>query len=247
MLPTSRTFVHLGANRRRWDAFANPPYGDQPADPNTTTRPLFRAFSPVADKSRTFPSLTYILNNANIPPATVGGLQTAENLPGRLAHDELSRHRPRPALRSERQLSRDHRGWKRGTICGHLSKRRRDGKRRPELLPGVANTNNVPVSTANVKISLSTDGGNTFPTVLAASMTNNGTALVTFPNGIITSTARIKVEAVGNIYFDISDANFTIMPGDSCPAVSDFTPKVGNVGNTVTITGINFKSGMSPP
>ena len=35
----------------------------------------------MADKSRTFPSLTYILNNANIPPATIGGFQTAENLP----------------------------------------------------------------------------------------------------------------------------------------------------------------------
>ena len=61
--------------------YANPPYGDQAGDPNTTTRPLFRCFSPVADKSRTFPSLTYILNNANIPPATIGGFQTAENLP----------------------------------------------------------------------------------------------------------------------------------------------------------------------
>src|SRR5207244_8932236 len=61
--------------------YFNPPYGDQAGDPATTTRPLFRVFSPVADTSRTFPSLTYILNNANVPPATVGGFQTAENLP----------------------------------------------------------------------------------------------------------------------------------------------------------------------
>src|SRR6185369_13954029 len=31
--------------------------------------------------SRTFPSLTYILNNANDPPDIVSGLQTAEELP----------------------------------------------------------------------------------------------------------------------------------------------------------------------
>jgi len=62
-------------------AYSNPPYGDQAGDPSTTTRPLFRVFPPTADKSRTFPSLTYILNNANIPPATVGGFQTGESLP----------------------------------------------------------------------------------------------------------------------------------------------------------------------
>ena len=32
--------------------------------------PLFRNFSPVTSPSRTFPALTYILNNANVPPAS---------------------------------------------------------------------------------------------------------------------------------------------------------------------------------
>jgi hypothetical protein len=73
----------------------------------------------------------------------------------------------------------------------------------------VANTTLVPVSTANVKISLSTDAGNTFPNVLAASTANDGSESVTIPN-TSTNQARIKVEAVGNIFFDISDANFTI-------------------------------------
>ena len=53
---------------------------------------------------------------------------------------------------------------------------------------------------------------NTFPTVLAASAPNNGSATVTLPN-TATTTARIKVEAVGNIFFDISDSNFTITAG----------------------------------
>jgi len=75
----------------------------------------------------------------------------------------------------------------------------------------VANTNLAPVSTANVKIELSTDGGNTFPTVLLASTPNDGSEGVTLPS-LSTSTARIRVSAVGNIYFDISNANFTITP-----------------------------------
>jgi hypothetical protein len=74
----------------------------------------------------------------------------------------------------------------------------------------VAGTTGAPVSTANVKISLSTDGGNTFPTVLAASTPNDGAEVVAIPAIANTTTCRVKIEAVGNIYFDISDVNFTI-------------------------------------
>jgi hypothetical protein len=74
----------------------------------------------------------------------------------------------------------------------------------------VTNTNIVPVNTANVKISLSTDGGYTYPYVLLASTPNDGSEMVTLPPGVISSSARVKVEAVGNIFFSISPANFAI-------------------------------------
>lgn len=73
----------------------------------------------------------------------------------------------------------------------------------------VNNTTLSPVSCANVKISFSNDGGNTFPFVLAATTPNDGSAPVVIPVGL-TTTARMKVEAVGNIFFDISNANFTV-------------------------------------
>jgi hypothetical protein len=73
----------------------------------------------------------------------------------------------------------------------------------------VANTDVAPVSVSNVKISLSTDGGLTFPTVLAESVPNTGSAAVTIP-AVASTTARIKVEAVGNVFFDVSNANFTL-------------------------------------
>jgi hypothetical protein len=72
----------------------------------------------------------------------------------------------------------------------------------------VANTTNAPVNAANVKISFSTDGGLTFPTTILASTPNDGTQVVTIPN-VTTSQARIKVEAVGNVFFDISNVNFS--------------------------------------
>ncbi len=79
----------------------------------------------------------------------------------------------------------------------------------------VANTTATPVSCANVKISLSTDGGQTFPTVLLASTPNDGSEAVVIPN-TPTSMARIKVEAVGNIFFDISNTNFSITAASGC-------------------------------
>ncbi|SFW88938.1 reprolysin-like metallopeptidase [Chitinophaga sancti] len=85
----------------------------------------------------------------------------------------------------------------------------------------VASTTASPVSTANVKISLSTDGGNTF-SALVASTPNDGSEVVTIPN-TPTTTARIKVEAVGNIFFDISNTNFTITAGSGCAAPTGLT------------------------
>jgi hypothetical protein len=78
----------------------------------------------------------------------------------------------------------------------------------------VANTTAAPVSCANVKISISTNGGTSF-TTLVASTPNDGSEVVTIPN-TPTTTARIKIEAVGNIFFDISNTNFTITTGAGC-------------------------------
>jgi hypothetical protein len=77
----------------------------------------------------------------------------------------------------------------------------------------VANTSAAPVNTANVKISLSVDGGHTYPFVLAASTPNDGSEAVVVPN-TVTTQARVKIEAVGNVFFDVSNTNFVVsMPG----------------------------------
>jgi subtilisin-like proprotein convertase family protein len=70
-------------------------------------------------------------------------------------------------------------------------------------------TTTAPVSCANVSIQLSTDGGYTFPITLLASTPNDGSAEIQVSNNI-TATARIRVMAVGNIFYDISNNNFSI-------------------------------------
>ena len=105
----------------------------------------------------------------------------------------------------------------------------------------VAGTTVSPVSCANVKISLSTDGGQTFPTVLAASTPNDGSEVLTIPN-TATTTARIKIESVGNIFFDISNSNFTITAGTgtSCGAPSGLASSaITTSGATLSWTAVS--------
>ncbi|MDQ4121425.1 MAG: M12 family metallo-peptidase [Acidobacteriota bacterium] len=224
--------------------FANPPYNDA-GDPANTTRPIFRAFAPTKDPSRTFPSLTYILNNANDPPDVISTLQTAEELPriGRTLNFRVTaRDNAGGVNDASTVLTVDGNSgpFKVTDVAGSWT-----GGSTQTVTWDVANTQSAPVSAANVKISLSSDGGNTFPTVLAASTDNDGSEAVTVPNGINTTTARIKVEAVGNIFFDISGTNFTVTPGDSCPVINDFSPKIAGVGNTVVISGTGFTGATS--
>jgi len=100
----------------------------------------------------------------------------------------------------------------------------------------VANTLSPPVNCALVKLSLSTDGGNTFPFVLAASTPNDGTETIVLPN-ISTTTARVKVEAVANVFFDISNTNFTVtQTGGTIQATVQTNP----TGRSFTVDGTTF-------
>ena len=76
----------------------------------------------------------------------------------------------------------------------------------------VANTSGAPVSAPNVSVLLSLDGGFTFPVVLLAITPNDGSQTITVPN-LPTSLARIKVKGAGHVFFDVSNANFTITAG----------------------------------
>ncbi|ASK32489.1 propanediol utilization protein [Chryseobacterium sp. T16E-39] len=129
----------------------------------------------------------------------------------------------------------------------------------------VAGTTQAPVSTANVNIKLSTDGGQTFTTI-AANTPNDGSEQITIPAGSTSANAYILIEAVGNIYYAVSpsfviDYNVT---GETCntytyngaavaitdgPGGSDISsPKVViplTVNNTGTITKIKVTPSLA--
>ena len=73
----------------------------------------------------------------------------------------------------------------------------------------VAGTTANGVNTANVNILLSTDGGVNFDTVLVNNTPNDGSQDITVPN-ISAPNCRVKVEAVGNIFFNINTEIFSI-------------------------------------
>jgi hypothetical protein len=73
----------------------------------------------------------------------------------------------------------------------------------------VANTTAAPVNCSAVDIALSADGGQTFPYTLATGVANSGSAGITVPT-IATGQGRVSVTCASNIFFDISNANFTI-------------------------------------
>ncbi len=86
----------------------------------------------------------------------------------------------------------------------------------------VAGTNTGAINTSQVNILLSIDGGLTYPFTLASATTNDGSQTIVVPNigPILSSTARIMVEANNNIFFAINSTNFTVQEGTA--SVNDF-------------------------
>ncbi len=194
-----------------WEQFDLGPAGtpNSPVD----NAPLFRSFSPVSTLSRTFPKLSDILNNNQIvgeilPDYTrtlTFRLTARDNQPtgGGVNYDEISfevTDQAGPFVVSSFNTNTSIEAQNNITIEWD-----------------VANTDIAPVNCQFVNILLSEDGGNTFTHVLKSNTPNDGAEVVLIPD-VVTSEARIKVEAADNIFFDINNANFQIV----VPTVPDF-------------------------
>ncbi|WP_018615992.1 reprolysin-like metallopeptidase [Segetibacter koreensis] len=186
--------INVGGPFGEWNA----PKGDAP---------IFRSFPPVTTPVRYFPKLSDILNNTT----TIG-----EILP------TYSR-----SLKFRLTARDNHSGG--GGVCFGETSVTVNGKAGPFKVTqpdtaatwnsgtfkiitwSVNNTNLAPVNCTNVAIELSTDGGQTFPVTVLASTPNDGSEEIVVPDNV-TTTARIRIKAIDNIFFDISNKNFKIEP-----------------------------------
>lgn len=107
----------------------------------------------------------------------------------------------------------------------------------------VGSTTNGTINCQNVNILLSTDGGLRYPITLASSTPNDGTQDIVIPNNM-SSTCRIMVEAADNIFYNITEVNFTIAAADGSPEYcqSTYTNPGGEYISNVTFNTINNNS-----
>jgi hypothetical protein len=207
-------------------------------------RPIFRSFNPTVGPTRTFPQLPDVLS---------GTTTYGETLP------TTSR------AMSFRLTARDDRsgggGVNSGTttvtsvstagpfaVTSPASALTWGGNSVQTVTWNVAGTTATPISCANVAISLSVDGGLTFPTTLLAPTANDGTQAITVPNTPTAgATARVRVACVGNVFFAISRPSFTISAPVPLATLSAITPSSGPTagGTAVTITGTNLTGAMA--
>lgn len=97
------------------------------------------------------------------------------------------------------------------------------------------NVANTATLAANVDILLSTDGGNTWSTLLSGTP-NDGSQAITLPN-ILSTNCRIMVKASGNIFFNINSKSFTISAPDTTAPTA---PNLSASGTTSVSTILSW-------
>ena len=103
----------------------------------------------------------------------------------------------------------------------------------------VAGTTANGVNCANVDVLLSTDGGATFGVTLLSATPNDGTQAVTIPN-TPGSANRIMVKGTNHIFFDVSNANFTITSGFSDTVAPSEPTNLTASGTMQTTTDLSW-------
>ncbi len=108
----------------------------------------------------------------------------------------------------------------------------------------VAGTTGNGVNAANVDIFLSTDGGDTYPIALASGVPNDGSHDILVPNNQGNQN-RVMVRGANNIFFDISNSNFTIAGQVVCNADIPTGLAASNVATTTATLSWNAVPGAT--
>lgn len=218
----------------------NPAAAASTSNPSSTstTGPLFRSYPPNSNNFRYFPPL------ANVIAGTTPTFEVLPSVARTMNFRAVARdNRSGAGCSSEVSWTITTSGTTpfRVSSQNSASSFAANGSNTFTITWDVSGTNAAPINCANVKITFSTDGGATFPNVLLSSTTNDGTETITVPN-LPTTAGRIKIEGVGNIFFDVNDANITIT--SSCAAEASTVTPTTSVTATAGAAALNL--GLSP-
>lgn len=187
-----------------WEQYDNT-NNTQPPVNTATVGPVYRSFTPTVSPMRYFPNMTSVLANNLIPKWEV-----TPNVARTLNFSLLVNDNKATGNQSANDamivtVTND------GpfTVTSQTTNTSYSAQNPITVTWNVAGTNAGTINTQNVTILLSKDNGLTFNTVLAASVLNNGSAVVNLPNENIPS-ARIMVKALGNIYFALNPSFFSV-------------------------------------
>lgn len=189
-----------------WEQIDNYVSGSSNTYPTATSTkgPLFQYFPPTSSISRTFPKLSLILDSNNN-----GKWEVLPSVARSLNFRFLVRdnHSTISANESDDMVVTVGSAGPFLVTAPNTAVSIASGS--SQTITWSVNSTNTATYATNVKITMSIDGGQTFPYVLAASTPNDGSETLTVPN-VSSGACRVKIEAIGNIFFDISNTNFAV-------------------------------------
>ncbi len=176
--------------------------------PGNTTGPIIRSFTPVTSRERIVPRLPSLLINTTVLGEKLPTVARTMSFK-LLVRDNVAGSGG--ANQGTISFSVNATGGAFSVTAPNVSSVNWEGGSRQAVTWNPGSTASAPFNTPRVRIKLSTDGGNTFPFTLADSVQNDGNDTIQVPVLPTTVTqCRVMVEAIGNIFFDLSNANFRI-------------------------------------
>ncbi len=195
----------------------------------TSTPPLFRNFSPSPSATRVFPQIRDVVNNTQTLGEILPQVSRVMNfrftardnyrVPDEANPDTTESFESGGVASEDLQMNVTANAGPFLVSFPSVSGLSFNGNSTQNVTWDVANTNAAPVNCANVDVFLSTDGGFTYPITLITGVANDGAQDVQMPN-INTSTARVKVKCANNVFFDISNNNFSLVQVNTAPVAA---------------------------
>lgn len=202
-----------------------------PASTNTTG-PAFRSFPPTANQARYFPNLPSVLaaspQTYEVLPSVTRTMNFRVNVRDNAAGGSCN------AQADIAVTTNSTAGPFTVTSQSGATSLTANGTNTFTITWNVASTNIAPVNCSNVDILFSADAGQNFNYTLLSNTPNDGTQTIIVPN-IVTSSGRIMIKSVGNIFFNVNAGAISISSGCGAEGalLSPSSTVSGSPGNAI--------------